>query len=165
VIVNQIPISVEYFIQERLGHELRYTMNRSPFFLPDEDIRDSVLYRRGYSIDLKQKFYSRFKEERGMLYFGHEVRFSNINYLVKSDTSRVLSTLNQKKAEYAITIGDRVLGDIKHGGITLDFYLGLGVAYVFNKWDVAEGMKYKYLNFNDKVQLNPRIGFSLGYLF
>lgn len=166
VVAGQIPVSLEYFIQERLGHELRYTFRRTPFFLPDKSIRDSVLYSRGYSLDFKQKFYSKFKDDRGMLYFGHELRFINDNFYVKTKNSSVLNTLNEKKVEYAWTVGDRVLGDIRLGGLTFDIYVGLGVAYVYKKWNVADDIRYKYISLSKNIiELNPRVGFSLGYLF
>ena len=166
MVANQIPISLEYFIQERMGYELRYTFRRTPFLTPDRNLGDSTLYMRGYSLDFKQKFYSKFKEDKGMLYFGHEFRITQEQFFVKSDNSMVLNKMDQNKYEYAWTVGDRVLRNIRKGGFTFDIYAGLGVAYVTQKWDVTSGVESKYLSISrDKFQLNPKIGFSLGYLF
>jgi hypothetical protein len=101
-----------------------------------------------------------------MLYLAHELRFANENNYVFTDNGRNLNQLNQKKIAYAITFGDRVLSDIHYGGFTLDLYLGLGVAYVFSKWEVEDGIKFKFYNLDKRpIQLNPRLGFSFGYLF
>ncbi len=166
IIANQIPISIEYFIQERLGYEFRYTITRSPFLLSDRLIGDSVLYERGFNFDIKQKFYSKFTQERGMLYFAHELRFSHNNYYVKSDNQNVLNRLNVQKVEYAITFGDRVLHDIRTGGFTLDAFLGLGAAVVFQNSNITDGVNHKFSSIGkNEFELNPRLGFSLGYLF
>lgn len=165
-VAYQLPVSVEYFIQERIGHELRYTIKRTPFVVSDKKIGDSLLFQKGYALDFRQKFYTKFKAQRGMLYFAHEIRFSQDKMYVKANNLSQLNLLRENKVEYGITIGDRVLHDIKTGGVTLDFYVGISGAMVFQKWQVSEGVLPKYLAFErNKLELNPRMGFSLGYLF
>lgn len=166
IVASQVPVSLEYFMQERLGYELRYTIKRNPFFIPDKNIGDSIRYSRGYSIDFKQKFYSKFKEDRGMFYFAHEVRYLNETFFLNSNNKTEFSKLRQNKFEYAWTIGDRVLGDIRYGGVTFDIYAGLGVAYVTQKKSIVSGLEPKFINIpSEEIQLATRLGFALGYLF
>ncbi len=70
VAIGQFPLSVEFYLQERLGHEFEFIGLRKPFFKADEDVPIGKLYERGYGIVFRQKFYNPIKV--GMWYFGHE---------------------------------------------------------------------------------------------
>ena len=76
---GSIPITFEYYFQERLGYELQYSIIRDPFFTSDNNVKINNVYDRGYSLAIRQKLYS--PDRRwGMLYFGHEFRFSTVDY-------------------------------------------------------------------------------------
>ncbi len=130
---GSLPFALEYYYQERLGYELIFTVIRNPFFITDANVTQDELYKRGYSLSLRQKFYE--KDGRyGMFYFGHELYFSSLQHFVnkvdstagnRKDTYRA----EEEKVEYGFFIGDRIMREVGKGGFTLDAYLGLGVGY------------------------------------
>ena len=85
---GSIPFSVEYYLQERLGYELQFSILRDPFFTSDGNVKINDVYDRGYSLALRQKLYSP-DRRLGMLYFGHELRFSTIDHF-----SNIIDSLN-----------------------------------------------------------------------
>ena len=164
IVRNEIPLSVEYFVQERIGYEARYTFRRAPFFLGENIVPDSALFIRGYSIDFKQKFYGRFRRDK-ILYLAHELRYANENILAKIDNGQNRSRLEERSFEYALTVGGRFLSDIRSSRVTLDVYTGLGVAYIDQKWAVPDDLMGLYEGYPSvKYKLKPRLGFSIGYL-
>ncbi|MEO9873069.1 toxin-antitoxin system YwqK family antitoxin [Ekhidna sp.] len=136
---DQLPISFEYYIQERLGYELQFDIIRSPFFTSDSDIGDYQVYRRGAKIHFKQKFYHA-DSKMGMFYFGHEVNFkyqnSNVNH---TDTliiqqPRRFGTLREQSFGYGIIVGNRWMKDVGASGLTVDAFIGFGISVrSFNK--------------------------------
>lgn len=163
---TQLPISIEYFIQERLGHELRYTWARSPFYLNHANASDSTMFDRGFKVDFRQKFYGKYRQDRGMFYLAHEVRYSRTNFYFNSNSTQAPDRLLDQQFEYSIQVGDRLLRNIKEGGLTFDFYLGVGVAYRLQKADIrTSSLVFFKENYPKELALNPRIGISIGYLF
>ena len=133
---NQLPIAIEYYIQERLGHELQLDLIRSPFFTLDNKIGDYKCYRRGAKIHFRQKFYhadSRF----GIYYFGHEVNFKYMNNQVNhTDTliiqqPRRFGNLVETSYGYGVFVGTRWMKDAGTSGFTADAFLGVGVSARF----------------------------------
>lgn len=163
VVRNQVPISVEYFMQERLGHELRYTAIRDHFRA--DSVPDSLLYSRGFSVDFRQKFYGKYKKDRGMFYVSHEVRFAQQKGFVNVGEARYKQ--REQAYEYAWTVGNRLLADINYGGLTVDLYVGLGLAYLTQKRTFPSTFTNRFNNkFSSKrIVPRPRLGFSIGYLF
>ena len=136
---DQLPISVEYYIQERLGYELQIDLRRSPFFTPDNEIGDYQIYRRGIQIHFRQKFYHS-DSKFGMFYFGHEVNFKYQNNQVNhTDTliiqqPRRFGNLVETSYGYGLIVGNRWMKDVGASGLTIDAFLGIGVnARSFNK--------------------------------
>ena len=76
VFIGQLPVSVEYYIEERLGYEFQATILRDPFFKPASDVKVNKVYDRGFNLSVRQKFYHP-EGSFGMFYFGHEVRSYN----------------------------------------------------------------------------------------
>ena len=79
----KLPLGIEFYLQERIGHEFEFIGIRDPFFNADLDISPGKLYERGYSIAIKQKFYNPLKA--GMWYFGQEIRFTNLGHFVNQN--------------------------------------------------------------------------------
>ncbi|MEO9481876.1 MAG: hypothetical protein ABJG47_00430 [Ekhidna sp.] len=136
---DQLPISVEYYIQERLGYELQLDLIRSPFFTSDGEIGDYQVYRRGMRIHFKQKFYHT-DTKLGMLYFGHEVNFKYLNNQVNhTDTliiqqPRRFGNLVETSYGYGLFVGSRWMKDVGTSGLTVDAFVGVGVSgRSFNK--------------------------------
>ena len=130
--LDQFPVSLEYYKQERLGYELIYTYKRVPFFPLDRSDKVAELLTSGSSVALRQKFYS--PDQRfGMIYFGHQVGFELLEHSVDviSGVGPVTSTNTVRSEEsrfhYGIIIGDRLMKDPGNAGITLDIYFGVGI--------------------------------------
>ena len=130
---DQLPIAIEYYIQERLGYELQLNLIRSPFFTPDNQIGDYEVYRRGIKIHFRQKFYHA-DTKLGMFYFGHEINFKYVNNQVNHlDTLRnpppqLNGNLIETSYGYGLLIGNRWMKDVGSSGLTIDAFIGLGIA-------------------------------------
>lgn len=130
---DQLPIAIEYYIQERLGYELQLDLLRSPFFTSDGAIGDYQLYRRGMRIHFKQKFYHT-DSKLGMFYFGHELNFKYLNNQVNhTDTliiqqPRRFGNLVEKSYGYGLFVGSRWMKDVGTSGFTVDAFIGVGVS-------------------------------------
>lgn len=131
---DQLPVAVEYYIQERLGHELQIDIIRSPFFIPDEDIADYQIYRREAQFHFRQKFYHT-DSKLGMFYFGHEVNFKYVNSQVNHlDTLIVNATVNrfgnlvETSYGYGVFLGNRWMKDAGSSGLTVDTFIGIGIS-------------------------------------
>lgn len=133
LIDDQLPIAIEYYIQERLGYELQLDLLRSPFFTSDNEIGDYEIYRRGIKVHFRQKFYHA-DSKLGMFYFGHEVNFKFRNNQVNhTDTliiqqPRRFGNLVEKSYGYGLFVGSRWMKDVGTSGLTLDAFLGIGVS-------------------------------------
>ena len=142
--VDELPIAIEYYIQERLGHEVQVDILRDPFFKADDDIADYQVYTRGSRIHLRQKFYNP-DEKNGMFYFGHEVSFKYLDHRVNHlDTAIANATVTRfgHMAEtgfgYGIFIGNRWMRDAGNSGWTVDIFAGVSV--------VGRSFSKKYLS-------------------
>lgn len=140
LITDQIPLSVEYYIQERLGHEMQVNILRNPFFRADSKIETYQKYRRGVKVQLRQKFYSQ-DSPLGMTYFGHQLSFAFIKHQVNHVDTTIVNaiinragSLNETAYGYGLLVGNRWMKDAGNSGFTLDMFVGLSVArYVYKK--------------------------------
>lgn len=180
MILGSIPLSIEYYYQERLGYEVQLNIIRDPFFKNDESIQQNTLYARGFDVAIRQKFYH---PERGvgMFYFANELRYTHKNHFFNSIDSTYYPQKNAKiravenKFEYSFIIGNRwmrLFGERWQGvdqrGFTVDIFVGAGIGYrKFEK-------KYENIDsydeiFNDLRQNNfsisPRFGVNIGMVF
>ncbi|MEM8966907.1 MAG: membrane-binding protein [Bacteroidota bacterium] len=149
LLVHRLPLSLEYHIQERLGYEVEAGVFRDPFFSLDEDIEHNVPYRRGFFVNVKQKFYHN-DTRSGMFYFGHQLGLDYLYHyanIAELDTEgqpidRPQTTLlaKEQSISYSLLLGTRLMKDPdliqprtpkdKAGrGLTFDLYVGLGIAY------------------------------------
>jgi uncharacterized protein len=129
---NQIPIAIEYYMQERLGYEFQLDIIRDPFFTANSDIGPFQVYTRGMKLHFRQKLYH-LDQKLGMFYFGHQVSFSYQNHQVyHMDTVIVqdprYGTLAETSIGYGLFIGNRWMKDPGNTGITLDTFIGMGIS-------------------------------------
>ena len=172
MIAGSIPFTVEYYMQERLGYELQYSIIRDPFFTSDANIDLNKDYQRGYSIALKQKFYSK-DRKLGMTYFGHEFRFTTVDHFANiNDSLNIVNSsvlgAGEKRFEYSIIGGYRFLKDAGDIGITIDIFTGIGFGYRDFSKDYPELESFENI-FSDvkksKWSVPVRLGVIIGYSF
>jgi hypothetical protein len=180
MILGSIPISFEYYFQERLGHEIQMSLIRDPFFKKDASIPENTIYSRGFDIAIRQKFYH---PERGigMFYFANELRYTNkthyFNALDTTNGSREFHKIRavENKIEYSFILGNRwmrLFGErwqgVNQTGITIDVFLGLGIGYRDFEKKYNDNSSYDEI-FNDLRQNNfsvsPRLGVNIGMVF
>ena len=178
--LGQLPVSLEYYLQERLGHEIQYTLIRDPFFTKNARITNTENYKRGFSVALRQKFYHP-DQNLGMFYFGHEIRFSAINHMANitnNGSGIYYNTIDasENTFEYSIIVGDRIIkffgekwvNEADKSGITVDIYGGLGVGYRNYKKNYPDKYDYDHI-FKDidksKLTVPVRFGINIGYVF
>ncbi len=167
--LGSFPVSVEYYLQERLGFELKYTHYRDPFFKSSSQIGQDKVYNRGFSIDFRQKLYQP-DDDLGMYYFGHEIRFTDMDY-----RARVVDPVDQRTIqadatlyEYSVLIGDRWMAFPGKRGFTVDGFLGLGIGYRHYRkgwnnrpdWDAIFDDVPK-----NRISIPVRVGLNIGYVF
>ena len=164
-VFGSFPLVLEYYFQERLGYELLFILIRDPFFRKHKSLSFGENYEQGWELALRQKFYKSVKIT-GSPYFGHEIRYSNINHLVKipdqdiPDNNIVLEQL-ENKYEYSLFVGNRYFKSPNEGGMTIDLYIGLGIGYRsftrdFNSTEDNVGY------FSDLPTSNMSLAFRLG---
>ena len=149
LLANRLPLSAEYYWQERLGYEVEGGLLRNPFWGREENIVKNTAYQRGFFVHLKQKFYH--PDSRvGMFYFGHQLGFDYLYHYanVAAPTppggpphvpqTRLLA--KEQRLSYALLVGTRLIkdGDLvntrivrdRHArGLTFDLFGGIGVGY------------------------------------
>ena len=112
-IIGSLPLSIEYYDQERLGHEVQIDIIRDPFYSNHASIEPNNLYKSGFDIAFRQKLYSR-DHGFGMFYIANELRFSSIENSFNSADSISLSNVrlikinkDENKYEYSFIVGNR----------------------------------------------------------
>ncbi|HEY3401908.1 MAG TPA: hypothetical protein VGK59_00895 [Ohtaekwangia sp.] len=133
VAVGRLPLCLEFYLQERLGHEFEFVGIRDPFFKADEDIPPGKKFLRGYSISIRQKFYNPLKA--GMWYFGHEIRFTNFGHFVNEPINLQnpddLFTFNavEQRIEWGPVLGYRIMKRNNAKGFTIDTFVSYNIGY------------------------------------
>jgi hypothetical protein len=177
--IGQLPISFEYYIQERLGYEVVATLLRDPFYENAGNVELNTAFMRGASLSVRQKYYHP-EGKLGMFYFGHELRFTsmdhNANVLDSLAVPEQISeiTARETRFEYALFVGNRWLRLFDESyknnslGFTIDAFLGFGFGYrLFDrKYDPNPQYDEIFKDINDsKFVISPRIGLNLGIVF
>ena len=177
--LGQLPISFEYYIEERLGYEIVATILRDPFYTTSENVEINEIYNRGFNVAIKQKFYHP-EGKLGMFYFGHEVRLTSLNHYANVIDSlgnqNTIQKINSKetKFEYGLFVGDRwmrLFGERYNNnslGLTIDVFAGFGFGYrLFDrKYPNNDDFDEVFDDLNDsKFSLSPRLGFNIGIVF
>lgn len=166
---HKFPVSLEYYIQERLGLEINYTVLRDPIFKAASSIATNEVFKSGFSAYFKQKLYSK-DQDNGMLYWAQEIRFTSLDYLVKHQDTTGTSLLqaNEKLYEFSILFGDRLLRDSRKKGWTIDVFGGLGIGYrsIDRNYQSTAVKDALFLGLKTRSFTIPlRLGLSVGYLF
>ncbi len=181
--LGELPFSLEYYAEERLGYEFQISILRDPFFTSADNVNLNKVFDRGFSVALKQKLYHP-EGKLGMFYFGHEVRLTSLNHYANvidstfSETNIVYQTnriqSKETRFEYAMFIGDRwmrLFGERSknnYTGFTIDAFIGFGFGYRLYQEKYANKPEYdavfKDLN-TSKFALTPRLGISFGFIF
>ncbi|MFA0964796.1 toxin-antitoxin system YwqK family antitoxin [Roseivirga sp. BDSF3-8] len=169
---GDLPVYAEYYMQERLGYEAVLTLIRNPFFEGDATIDLNEVYTRGFSVTFRQKFYQQ-DRSIGMLYFGQGLRFVSQKHQVNTDPLstgegvRLLKAV-ERRGEYSLFIGDRIVKEAGNSGITIDIWAGLGLGYRYFNKQYDEGIGEDRL-FDEISQspfaIYPRLGINVGYIF
>lgn len=171
VILGSLPVSVEYYIQERLGYEAQFSYLRKPFFEKHDGLRPGREYSQGFSFALRQKFYQP-EDKLGMFYYGHELRVSPISrYVNVLEADGALRPdplqLDELKLEYSVLFGNRLTRDAASKGLTIDLFLGLGVGYSFvnERFSNTEPAYQEYFKStrDSRITIPIRLGVNFGY--
>ena len=164
-LLNSFPLSLEYYIEERLGYELLLQYLRDPFFKSTSSISEGGLLSEGFSVSVRQKFYHE-ETKFGVPYFGQELRYTYLTH----DTNLAGSELNgamESKYEYAMLVGIRYFKNRRENGFTVDVFAGFGVGYRdFNQTYVPANSSndpFSGLNSNN-FAYSIRLGFNLGFV-
>jgi len=167
-VANQIPISFEYYIPNRVGLEAFITLHRNPIFGNFGNPLPNATYSKGYSISLRNKLY---EKDRGYgsiylaagaryAYFEHQYTYQN-----SLDPTSLKVTYMGTEERYEITglAGWRIDRNVTTTHkISFDLFLGVGFGYKNLKLQ-----NYQYFNdLNKNKNYFPiRLGGTIGYLF
>ncbi len=164
---GRLPVGIEFYSQERLGHEFEFIGIRNPFFQSDSRVATGKPFERGYEITVKQKFYN--KERVGMWYFGHELRFTNQAHFMNIASpflpvSTVTISASEQRIEYGLLLGYRIMQRNNASGFTIDMFASADAGYR------AVDMRPEYeVNFSDikqsKFVTSVHFGLNIGHVF
>jgi uncharacterized protein len=163
--IGSMPFGVEFYNEERLGHEFAFEGLRNPFFTQDSNIPQGQTFSRGYAMAGRQKYYNPMK--MGMWYFGQELRFSNTGYFSNVRPSQVIAgivTANaaEQTVEYGWLLGMRFMRSNRGDGITVDAFASYSVGY---RSFVSDPLYTNYFEDvkKDKFAQSFRFGLNIGY--
>ena len=167
VFVGSLPMGIEFYNEARLGHEFSFEGIRDPFFTSDLGVPVGQIYKRGYAIALKQKFYNPIK--LGMWYFAHEIRFTNLvqnsNLQISPmPTSLITASASEQRVEYGILVGARLMQRLNKDGFTIDSFIGIDAGYRNVSMDPQYEKVFSSINTNHFSQ-TFRFGINFGYSF
>lgn len=165
-LVGVAPISAEYYLEERLGHEMMFQYWRQPFFRSFESMNDGIVAFQGGALTFKQKYYHK-ESAIGQPYFGHELKYTLLYYSTNLNGIAVQGG-SEQKFEYGLFIGTRYFKNVTTNGFTVDSYIGFGAGYRhYNQLYVTPDPAtdpFRSINKN-KFAYSIRIGVNLGYAF
>jgi antitoxin component YwqK of YwqJK toxin-antitoxin module len=180
-LLDNLPVALEYYFQERLGYEIQARIIRNPFFRNDQNVPINELYFRGYDVAFRQKFYHR-ETNLGVPYFAHEIRFTSLTHYANILDSAVQQPVfirisaQEMDFEYGFMVGNRIIKtfgeswqkDVRKLGYSIDFFVGLGVGYRMLDKNFEGNQAYDVL-FDDLNQsdfiISLRIGINIGVVF
>lgn len=165
--IGWFPVAVEFYNQERLGHVFEFEGIRDPFFSADGEVAQNQIFKRGYAISVKQKFYNPVRT--GMWYFGHELRLTNVSHFSNLSTLQgqpvqMTASASEQQAQYGILVGTRLMQKNNGDGFTIDAYVGYGIGYrSFDTEPIFENV-FSSLN-QSRLAQTFRFGVNFGYSF
>jgi antitoxin component YwqK of YwqJK toxin-antitoxin module len=166
---GQLPLGIEFYLQERLGHEFEFIGIRDPFFIADSEVAPGKQYERGYSIAIKQKFYNPLNV--GMWYFGQEIRFTNVGHFVNEISPNPGSTQSvfifnaiEQRVEWGALLGYRLMRHGNADGLTVDAFISADIGYL--NFDVDETNAQRFSEFpQHSFSSTFHFGVNLGNVF
>ncbi|HKZ37419.1 MAG TPA: toxin-antitoxin system YwqK family antitoxin [Chryseolinea sp.] len=166
---GRLPLGIEFYLEERIGHEFEFVGIRDPFFKADLSVAPGKKFERGYSISIKQKFYNPLKA--GMWYFGQEIRFTNLGHFVNQiqasgQNPDNIFTFNavEQRIEWGLILGYRIMRRNDSNGFTIDAFVAGDIGY--RAFDVAPVFASYFENINqDKFSKTFHFGLNLGNVF
>lgn len=165
--LGSMPFSVEFYNQERLGHEFIFIGLRDPFFTADSEVPQDKVFTRGYAISVRQKFYNSMKT--GMWYFAHQVQLTNLSHFANtnfpsSTVNKVVATASEQRAEYGVLLGARLMQKNNSNGFTIDIFAGYNVG--IRSFDVEPIYETTFSSLNrSNFSHSPSFGLNFGYSF
>jgi len=165
--IGSIPLSIEFYNQERLGHEFAFEGLRDPFFTADAEVPENKVFQRGNVISVRQKFYNPLKT--GMWYFGHQVRFTNISHFNNvfspiSPLTKVTASASEQRAEWGVLLGLRLMERNNGNGFTIDIFGAYNIG--FRSFDVDDLHKNSFSSLNQSsFSTSSNFGINFGYSF
>lgn len=167
IAMGKLPIGIEFYLEDRLGHEFEFIGIRDPFFKSDQTITPGQKFLRGYSIAIKQKFYNPLKV--GTWYFGHEIRFTNQGHFTKvmipfiPDSYFTASAVEQK-IEYGPLLGYRLMHRPNVTGFTIDAFISYNIGYRGFDVDPQYASHFEDLN-QSSFSTSFHFGLNFGKVF
>lgn len=160
---GRLPLGLEFYLQERLGHEFEFIGIRDPFFESDQNILPGKNFVRGYSVAMKQKFYNPFKI--GMWYFGHEIRFTNQGHFTNVSIPQFpdfyfTASAVEQRIEYGPLLGYRLLQRGNASGLSIDAFVSYNIGY--RGFDVDENYT-SYFQDVDQSRFSHSFHFGLNF--
>ncbi|MEX2232475.1 MAG: hypothetical protein WD824_09960 [Cyclobacteriaceae bacterium] len=167
VFAGRLPLGVEFYLQERLGHEFEFISIRDPFFKEDLNVPAGDKFERGYAICIKQKLYYPLKT--GMWYFGHEIRFTNFGHFINQPISVMTADLFtfssvEQRIEWGLLLGYRICKSTVREGFTIDAFISGDIGY--RGFDVDPKFANYFSDINQsKVATSFHFGLNFGHIF
>ena len=158
--LGSLPAGLEFYNQERLGHEISFEGIRNPFFTADTEVQDGLRYQRGYAVAIRQKFYN--PTRFGMWYLAQNIKYTSLNHFVNVSTPISPATASELKFEYGLLIGCRLMSKNDGNGFTIDAFTGYNIGYRKIKIDDGFDTNFESLN-NKKFSGTFQIGLNFGY--
>lgn len=164
IFAGRLPVAVEFYLQERLGHEFEFIGIRDPFFKADSHIPMQQQYERGYSATVRQKLYNQVKV--GMWYFGQEIRFTNKGYFVNTLSQQQAFTASafEQRVEVGLLLGYRVAQQSNTRGFTIDAFVAGDAGYRNVEIDSMFESYFNHLR-TSKVCTSLHVGLNFGNVF
>ncbi len=167
-LLGSFPVSIEFYMQERLGHEFEFKLLRNPFYKNDFRVPVDDLFKRGYAVSFKQKFYNP-DDQFGLWYFGQGLYYTNVTYFANiedsSNSSIIFTTTSEEqKLEYGVVLGYRLKVRTSEPGFTIDAHVGMAAGY---RNFVESEIRPKAFQFLDKTAFSNTFtaGLNIGYVF
>ena len=167
VFAGRLPVGVEFYLQERLGHEFEFIGFRDPFFKSDAAIPLGKVFDRGYSITVKQKLYNQMRA--GMWYFGHEIRFTNVGHFtnltyMQAPENIFTATAVEQRIEWGLLAGYRIMQHRNTRGFTIDAFASANAGY--RGFDVDQNFASYFSNLNQsRLSTSFHLGLNFGKVF
>ncbi len=171
-ILNELPLALEYYKQERLGYEILAIYHREMFFENESELSLNETYSRGLSVRVRQKFYHP-EGNIGMFYFGHQLGLTINNHHAESQDQTSLPfvntdlTVRETLMYYGGVAGVRWMKNGQKPGLTIDAFVGfdIGLRNWQPKYDVSnEDFNEVFADFEQSSLFAPfRFGVHIGF--